>query len=81
MITSTIVLAGVAGVVLGYLSFRFLRNWGIAIILLTILVKILTLPLTVKQYRSMAGMKKVQPKMKELQARLASVEVYLRKTP
>ncbi|MEZ4436457.1 MAG: membrane protein insertase YidC [bacterium] len=42
-------------------------NWGVAIILLTILVKLITLPLTIKQYKSMAGMKKVQPKMKALQ--------------
>ena len=46
MITSTIVLAGVAGVVLGYLSFRFLRNWGIAIItpLLVVAVTSVLLP-------------------------------------
>ena len=41
--------------------FDLLPNWGIAIILLTILVKLLTLPLTIKQYRSMAAMKKLQP--------------------
>ncbi|MEE2643499.1 MAG: membrane protein insertase YidC [Myxococcota bacterium] len=49
--------------------FDFLPNWGIAIILLTLLVKLLTFPLTVKQYRSMAKMKIVQPQMKELQER------------
>jgi YidC/Oxa1 family membrane protein insertase len=32
-------------------------------------VKLITLPLTIKQYRSMAGMKKVQPQMKEIQAK------------
>ncbi len=42
-------------------------NWGVAIILLTVLVKVLTLPLTHKQYKSMAGMKKVQPELKKLQ--------------
>jgi YidC/Oxa1 family membrane protein insertase len=42
-------------------------NWGLAIILLTILVKLATLPLTFKQYKSMAGMKKIQPEMKKLQ--------------
>lgn len=45
----------------------FTGNWGVAIILLTILVKLITLPLTFKQYKSMAGMKKVQPLMKALQ--------------
>ena len=46
--------------------FDWIPNWGIAIILLTILVKILTLPLTVKQFKSMAAMKKIQPEMQRL---------------
>ena len=45
----------------------FFPNWGVAIILLTVLVKILTLPLTIKQYRSMAAMKVVSPQLKKLQ--------------
>jgi YidC/Oxa1 family membrane protein insertase len=44
-------------------------NWGVAIILLTLMVKLLTLPLTHKQYKSMAGMKLVQPKLKALQVK------------
>jgi YidC/Oxa1 family membrane protein insertase len=47
--------------------FGIFGNWGVAIILLTIVVKLLTLPLTLKQYKSMAAMKKVQPKLKKLQ--------------
>lgn len=47
--------------------FGFIGNWGVAIILLTIFVKLITLPLTIKQYKSMAAMKKVQPKLKKLQ--------------
>ena len=47
--------------------FGFVGNWGLAIILLTVLVKLVTLPLTIKQYKSMAAMKKVQPKLKKLQ--------------
>ncbi len=46
--------------------FDVIPNWGIAIILLTILVKLLTLPLTVKQFKSMAAMKKIQPEMQRL---------------
>lgn len=42
-------------------------NWGLAIILLTVLVKLVTLPLTHKQYKSMAGMKAIQPQLKTLQ--------------
>ena len=44
-------------------------NWGLAIILLTLVVKLLTLPLTHKQYKSMAAMKTVQPKLKALQVK------------
>lgn len=47
--------------------FEFVANWGIAIILLTLLVKLITMPLTIKQYRSMAAMKTVQPELKKLQ--------------
>ena len=47
--------------------FDFVANWGFAIILLTLLVKLITMPLTIKQYRSMAAMKTVQPELKKLQ--------------
>jgi len=57
--------------------FEYLPNWGVAIILLTILVKVLTLPLTVKQYKSMAAMKKVQPLMKALQDKYGEDKVRL----
>ena len=43
------------------------ENYGIAIILLTILIKVCLYPLTVKQVRSMKGMQELQPKMKKLQ--------------
>ncbi len=46
--------------------FSWLPNWGVAIILLTLFVKLLTLPLTLKQYRSMAAMKKIQPELTAL---------------
>ena len=42
------------------------HNYGIAIIILTIIVKILTLPLTMKSMVSMKEMTKLQPKMMEL---------------
>ncbi|MDO8735858.1 MAG: membrane protein insertase YidC [Thermoleophilia bacterium] len=44
-------------------------SWAVAIILLTILVRIILIPLTVKQYTSMRAMQKLQPQMKELQAK------------
>ncbi len=43
------------------------HNYGVAIILLTILVRLVTAPLTQKQMRSMKGMSALQPKIKELQ--------------
>jgi YidC/Oxa1 family membrane protein insertase len=51
------------------LSFFYgvIESYGIAIILLTISVRILLLPLTIKQTRSMQQMQKIQPRVKELQ--------------
>ena len=43
------------------------QNYGLAIILLTIVIKACLYPLTVKQVRSMKGMQELQPKMKKLQ--------------
>ncbi len=42
-------------------------DYGLAIILLTIAVRVLMLPLTIKQTKSMQEMKKIQPKLKKLQ--------------
>ncbi|MBC2716801.1 MAG: membrane protein insertase YidC [Desulfobacteraceae bacterium] len=45
---------------------RFIPNYGIAIILLTILFKIIFWPLGTKSYKSMAEMKRLQPLMMEI---------------
>ncbi len=45
---------------------RFVHNYGVAIILLTVLIKILFWPLTHKSYVSMQAMKKLQPKMQKV---------------
>ncbi|MBP2634810.1 MAG: yidC2 [Firmicutes bacterium] len=42
-------------------------NYGIAIILLTIAIKAILYPLTVKQVKSMKAMQDIQPKMKQIQ--------------
>ena len=42
-------------------------SYGLAIILLTVLIKILVYPLTKKQLQSMKAMQRIQPKMKKLQ--------------
>jgi YidC/Oxa1 family membrane protein insertase len=44
-------------------------NWGLAIILLTFVIKLILLPITQKGYESMEKMKRVQPKLKALQAK------------
>jgi len=45
----------------------FVGDWGLAIILLTLLVRILLIPLTWKQTQSMYEMQRVQPMLKEIQ--------------
>ena len=47
---------------------RWVHNYGVSIILVTVLIKIVFWPLTHKSYKSMKAMQKLQPKMKELQA-------------
>lgn len=49
----------------------FVGNWGLAIILLTLLVKLVFYPLTMKSFRSMAGMRKIKPQIDELNAKYA----------
>jgi YidC/Oxa1 family membrane protein insertase len=46
--------------------YGFVGNYGVAIILLTIIVKLVTLPLTMKSMKSMKGMSKLQPEMVKL---------------
>ena len=46
-----------------------LNSWGLAIVLLTFTIRLAMLPLTIRQFRSMAAMQVVQPKVKQLQNR------------
>jgi YidC/Oxa1 family membrane protein insertase len=46
--------------------YKFIPNYGVAIIILTLLSKILLWPLGNKSYKSMAQMKKIQPLMAEI---------------
>ena len=43
------------------------HNWGLSIIILTIIVRLILMPLTFKQFRSAQSMQALQPKIKELQ--------------
>ncbi|MBE7064001.1 MAG: YidC/Oxa1 family membrane protein insertase [Clostridia bacterium] len=47
------------------------ENYGVALILFTILMKVILLPLSVKQQRSMMSMQKIQPQLSELQRKYA----------
>jgi YidC/Oxa1 family membrane protein insertase len=49
--------------------YSFTNNWGWAIILLTFLVKLVFYPLSAASYKSMAKMKKLQPRMATLKER------------
>ncbi|HXH00462.1 MAG TPA: membrane protein insertase YidC [Sphingomicrobium sp.] len=49
--------------------FAVTGNFGVAIICLTFIVRLLMFPIADKQFKSMAGMRRVQPKMKAIQER------------
>ena len=51
---------------------KMVGNWGWSIILLTILIKLVFYPLSVASYRSMAHMRKMQPRMAALKERFGS---------
>jgi len=46
--------------------YGYVRNYGVAIILLTIFIKLIFWPLTQKSYESMQKMKKIQPKIAQV---------------
>jgi len=49
--------------------FNFLGNFGLAILAVTVLIKLVFFPLANKSYKSMSMMKKVQPQMMEIRER------------
>jgi YidC/Oxa1 family membrane protein insertase len=49
--------------------FKLVGNFGVAILLTTVIVKLLFFPLANKSFESMSKMKKLQPEMKKLQER------------
>ena len=65
------VLSGIMTTFMNY-CYAFTQNvgypsYGAAIIMLTLIIKLVLAPLTAKQIRSMEGMQTLQPKIKELQ--------------
>ena len=55
--------------------YRHVGNFGIAILLITLIIKIIFLPLANKSYASMAKMKAVQPEMTSIRERYADDKV------
>ncbi|NWG91081.1 MAG: membrane protein insertase YidC [Parvularculaceae bacterium] len=53
------------------------HNWGVAILLLTLVVKALMFPLANKAFESMSAMKKVQPKLEELKTKFGDDKMKL----
>lgn len=54
------------GYVLGFI-YQFVQNYGLALLLFTLAMKLILLPLGLKQQKSMTKMQLVQPKLTELQ--------------
>ena len=59
--------------------YGYFKNYGVAIILLTVLIKILFWPLTHKSYSSMKAMQKLQPEMQKLRDRFKNDKERLNK--
>ncbi len=57
------------------------HSWGWAIILLTLGVRILLLPLAIKQTRSMRAMQAIQPRIKEIQKKHKADRELMKKDP
>lgn len=51
---------------------KYVGNFGISIIVVTVLIKILLLPLTLKQDKSMKEMKKLQPELEKIKQKYAN---------
>ncbi len=55
------------------LLYEYTGNYGWALILFTLIIRVLMYPLTRAQFHSMAKMKEIQPKLEKLQARYPSL--------
>lgn len=60
--------ANIFGYILNFI-YNFVGNYGLAIILFSILVKIVMIPISIKQQKTMKKSTKIQSKMKEIQVK------------
>ena len=66
---------GILGWPLGWIMwaiYSLVKNYGVALILFTVLVKVATFPLSIKQQKSTARMSVFQPKINEIQKKYAN---------
>ncbi len=59
------------GYLLGWL-YQWLNNYGLALILFAVIVRLVMLPITAKSRKSMMKMSRLQPKMQEIQKKYAN---------
>src|SRR5262249_24902085 len=57
------------------LFYRYFGNFGVAILLLTVVIKLIFFPLANTSYKSMSRMKKLQPEMERIKERFAEDKV------
>ena len=66
---------GFLGSLLGYIlwgAFYVIQNFGLSIIVFTLIIKLVLFPFSVKQQKSMAGTARLSKKQKELQEKYAN---------
>lgn len=72
------ILTPVLGPVLRFI-YNLVNNYGLAIILFSIVIKLVLFPLSIKQYKSTAAMKKIQPELNKLQKKYGNDKEKLQK--
>lgn len=72
------ILTPVLGPVLRFI-YNLVNNYGLAIILFSIVIKLILFPLSIKQYKSTAAMKKIQPELTKLQKKYGNDKEKLQK--
>ena len=72
---------GIFATPLGYLLtwlYNMIGSYGIALVVLTAIVKLVLYPLYAKQIKTTTNMTKLQPKIREIQQKYAKDQTYLK---
>ena len=67
-------ISGLFGYILNFI-YELVKNYGLAIIIFSVLLKLILLPLSIKQQKTMKKTAKIQEKMKELQQKYKNDQV------